>query len=447
MSILAGLAVALLVVGLPLTGAIWLVIYLNQPEDQLSGAARLMADVLAIHNKDEQRGQMPVTESLKDAREGRSTAQTDDRPPSRAELPRRVEQQVAAAAEQGASVAGFEPLLLSEAVYLIDKAHHVAILGGTGNGKTWMGRALIQLLPVDQLFCVIDCNWFPGKWGTLPVITTTETDNFKPILAGLQGIQREARARKLLTWQGKDANPGPRLNVIWDEVNETMEELPDAGEYLRRWLRRVRYLNMKLYIFPQSERVGALGLEGHGDAKKNMLWVYLGDDARTKADWLMSKKRISTAIYDYVNRLEYPCLMEWQSGFYAVSLDEVPALVSTPIPDADKRAWTPAGVATKQDLTDDLALTEEEQDAAALSVLETPQGDAGKGDRVSILIEVINLMDWSIYAQQVAAKTATETGIIQHLFKVKPGGSPVYQAAKVRLQEALNALLKEEQQV
>lgn len=448
MRIVVGLIIALLVVGIPLTITILVAIWLNENKPRM--AARLLDVSQEPEDTDEEHGLMAVRESLRSATAA-SRAAIEAEATCEAERGQRRASEQGASGQPSRSSAPIYLTPLSDAVEFIDKAHHVAIMGGTGDGKSWLGQAILALLPADQLFCIIDCNWWPGKWSDLPVITTNESDSFAPILKALHGIQKEAVARKLVTWKGKGSSPGPKLNIVWDEVNETMEELSDAGPFLRRWLRRIRYLNMKLFIFPQSERVGALGLEGHGDAKKNMLWVYIGSDARAKCDWLLSKKKMSEDVHAYLTHLDYPCLMEWQAGYYAIDLSEVPDLVARPIANAQQRSWTPEGVVSKQDLTDDLELTEEEQLDLSMANLENtgktiamPAQPTPAQIEAQVKISLINRMDWSIYAQMVAEDKITEGALIFQLFEVKPGGSPVYQAAKDKLKEALDALTKEQ---
>jgi hypothetical protein len=434
-SILTGLAVAILIMAL-IASLIAAVLYFmgRQPDPSAEIEHIVKASVQEGGNE---RSPMAVMDDLRAAHaavverigvEGQRKAEGRRTEPSR---------------EAGTqSRAGFEAISLRDTVELIKKAHHVAILCGTGDGKTWFGEACLRLLSNEEQFCVIDPNWTPSKWVGVPVVTTDEHDGFAPILKALQGIQAEARRRKLSTWNKEDI--GPTLNIFWDEVNETMEEVTTAGNYLRRWLRRVRYLNMKLWIFPQSERVGALGLDGHGDAKKNLLWFYLGSDAVAKVQWLSSKGRASAEMVRWTMEQEWPCVVEFQGGFYAVDRSEVPTLVAQDIPSVSSRAWVPTGATTKQDLSDDLDLGVSAEDLELIEL--KSRGDQGVPvnkaitEEVKAKIAVIKGMDWIPLASLVASKQMTQEGLILSMFQVKPGASPVYAAARDALQDAMSRL-------
>lgn len=172
----------------------------------------------------------------------------------------------------------------------LQTAAHIAVIGDTGSGKTTIGEALIRLLSGDG--CVVDPKWHVGKWGGLPSVGIDDDAGYTHIEQGLKAVFKEFLARRVYKRDHPDVL-FTHLWLVWDEINDTMEEVKGAGLWLRRLLRVAREYNVHCLFFPQSDRVQALGLEGHGDAKKNVLWIYLGDDARTIVKTFVKQKQMS----------------------------------------------------------------------------------------------------------------------------------------------------------
>ena len=226
---------------------------------------------------------------------------------------------------------------------LLAKVPHAAIIGDTGAGKTTFGLAFLRLL-AEQLGAagqqaripILDIKASPGKWG-LPAVGCDSEGGYGRIAATLDQLWLvEWRERVLAVSQGRPA--GPPLYVVWDEINDSMEEtkekgatLKDAGKRLRRWLRLGREYGVHLIIFPQSDRVGALGLDGHGDAKKNILWIYLGNDARAMIRKLVDEQTISAAAGAALLQLERPALLDYQGKWYPIDVTPALAIAARPI--------------------------------------------------------------------------------------------------------------------
>jgi hypothetical protein len=218
---------------------------------------------------------------------------------------------------------------------LLQKAPHIGVIGKTGDGKTTTGEAIIRLLQGEAF--VADPKWWRGKWGGLAAAGIDDDAGYGQIATGLKDVFSEFNRRRIYKRDNPEAT-FTDLWLIWDEINDTMEEVPDAGIPLRRLLRVGREYNVHVLFFPQSDRVGALGLEGHGDAVDNVLWVYLGADARKVVNRLARDKKIDAATEQQLLALPRPAVVGHGGQFYAVDLTNAVPLSQGPL--TTLASWT-----------------------------------------------------------------------------------------------------------
>ncbi len=211
---------------------------------------------------------------------------------------------------------------------LIQVAPHIGIIGKTGDGKTTTGEAIIRLLHGEAF--VVDPKWWRGKWGGLAAAGIDDDAGYGQIAIGLRTVFAEFNRRRIYKRDNPEAT-FTDLWLIWDEINDTMEELPDAGVPLRRLLRVGREYNVHVLFFPQSDRVGALGLDGHGDAVDNVLWIYLGADARKVVNRLVSDKKLDSVTAKSILGLSRPCVVAHGGQHYAVDVSRAVSLAQGPL--------------------------------------------------------------------------------------------------------------------
>ena len=172
---------------------------------------------------------------------------------------------------------------------------HARVLGPSGSGKTVFAQATAHVLP-GKLY-VIDPVAGPGDWGGLPVVTVAPDGSYEPIRQALRGLLEEMHRRGAQIQRGQ--RDFERLTILWDEVPDTVAELPEeAGLLIRRLGQRGRHANMHVIGIGQSDRVGSWGLEGYGDAASNYATVYMGDRATQAAPELAGQP--------------FPAVLAWQ---------------------------------------------------------------------------------------------------------------------------------------
>lgn len=227
-------------------------------------------------------------------------------------------------------------------IKLVDRVAHLAILGPTDSGKTTLAEAVLRMLlerSGDRKTVIIDPKWkqqSPPKWGGLPAAMLDEAGGYTAVERVLQQLLDEFRARVKRLQQGQPL--GDDIIIIWDEINDAMEEIGKmAGQILRRGLRIWREYRLKLIIFPQSDLVEALGLSGHGDARQNLLWIYLMEAALEKARELERQKVVDATFVHVLMQQERPAIMVWMKRAFIIDTSAALALAALPI--APERAW------------------------------------------------------------------------------------------------------------
>lgn len=196
-------------------------------------------------------------------------------------------------------------------------ALHIRLIGPSGWGKSVIAQALAS--EFDGKLIIIDPVWKRGNWGGLPAVTVDAGGEFGPIEAALNAIIREMKDRGAHL-QTVDNPTFERLTILFDEVPDTVTELPEqAGLLVRRLGQRGRHGNMHLIGMGQSERVKAWGLEGYGDAAENFATIYLGSKAI---------KRLPEHLRDVQ---AYPAVLEWRGKEIPIDTTQVLRLSQRPI--------------------------------------------------------------------------------------------------------------------
>ncbi len=158
---------------------------------------------------------------------------------------------------------------------VLHDAPHLRLIGPTSSGKTMIAEVLAA--KVDGQIVVLDPVYDKKHWGGLPAVTVAHDGSFAPIEAALKGLMAEmARRTARLQEGGEDF---PRLTVFWDEVPNTIAELKDAGDFLRRIGNAGRHVNMHLVGMGQSALVHSWGISGYGDTGENFATILLGGKA------------------------------------------------------------------------------------------------------------------------------------------------------------------------
>jgi len=219
---------------------------------------------------------------------------------------------------------------------------HLAIVGPTGSGKSTLAEILCTMLggitiaiaphkkPGD--FAALGDRVYCGgrNYGTLD----DEPADFQSLLTGRAGkvtavavvkaIHAEMDRRYELLSNGDD--PGPMVNLVWDEILATLGEVPKlAKTYLLPLLREARKVRLRVIALPQDDQVESLDIKGQGAARSNLVYVRLGKTAIAHA------KTLAPDVAAWVASQGRPCLVEDQPAIVPSFGALPPGPMPTPI--------------------------------------------------------------------------------------------------------------------
>ena len=198
---------------------------------------------------------------------------------------------------------------------LTEEAPHVMVVGPTRSGKTTLARAIAA--NTDGKLFVIDPLFQPGNWGDLPAVTVDkETGDYEPIRRAIRGLLAEMHRRGKMLQEGN--REFPKLTILFDEVPDTVAEVKEAGELIRRLGQRGRHSNMHLVGMSQSDRVAAWGIAGYGDVSENFCRVFLGSKAIAEVPELAGQSGLVGAL-------------EWEGKKYPIDLSHLKELAAKPV--------------------------------------------------------------------------------------------------------------------
>ena len=269
-----------------------------------------------------------------------------------------------------------------------DQYAHLAIVGPTGSGKSTLAEILCTML--GGITIAIAPHRKPGDFAALGDrvycggrnygALEDEAADFDALLSGRAGkvtaaavvkaIHAEMDRRYELLSSGDD--PGPVVNIVWDEILATLGEVPKlAKTYLLPLLREARKVRLRVIALPQDDQVESLDIKGQGAARANLTYVRLGKMA------IAHSKGLSPDVAAWEASQGRPCLVEDQPAivpsFGALPPGPVPTAIAPAqhLDDRDllARAWElPAVEVPHETIARDVELPQNQQELLDLLV-------------------------------------------------------------------------------
>jgi hypothetical protein len=236
------------------------------------------------------------------------------------------------AADESEAIAFFDWQLIQTKP---DKYAHLAIVGGTGDGKTTLTQSLLQFL--GEKVIAIDPHWRPGNYPGIPTVAKgrnygsypADAIAFEDLLAGadcsyteaIATIHAEMDRRYKLVEKGQSV--GERYSFIFDEYTTFAGVHPKCskGEVLSL-IREARKVGLRLILLVHSDLLKDFHWQGQGAARKSLRWCRLGEFAKTFA-----KGQKDEILLSWVESQNYPILVEDMPAILPVPLEKLACFV------------------------------------------------------------------------------------------------------------------------
>lgn len=228
-----------------------------------------------------------------------------------------------------------------------DKYAHLAICGGTGDGKSTLIESLIQYLKHEK-FVVIDPHWEPGNYPGIPTVAKgrdygewpcAREVSFDHLISGkkcsyteaISAIETEMDRRYKLRERGvKDWD---KITFIFDEYFAFCKNhLKVSKDVVSTIISEARKVDLRLILITQVDTAESMGWKGMAVIKQSLRWVRLGEFARRFAS--------STEDELLVQRIK--------SMKYPIMCETVPAMLPVPFEMMRSRSVHNSYVATEQ---------------------------------------------------------------------------------------------------
>lgn len=154
---------------------------------------------------------------------------------------------------------------------VLNKVHHLMVVGSTQEGKSTSVRALVKERARTDLVLVIDPHGKLNKWGT-PAVGTGR--NWAQIDQTFQALQAELSRR-----YREDEEIGAPLSIFIDEYPTIAANCQHAQRTFLDLAREGAKVRMRLVVLTHSPNVEALGISGQGDARDNFSKLLLSSFA------------------------------------------------------------------------------------------------------------------------------------------------------------------------
>lgn len=210
-----------------------------------------------------------------------------------------------------------------------DKYAHLAICGGTGDGKSTLIESLIQYLKHEK-FVAIDPHWEPGNYPGIPTVAKgrdygewpcTREVSFDHLISGkkcsyteaISAIETEMDRRYKLRERGmKDWD---KITFIFDEYFAFCKNHPNVSkDVVSTIISEARKVDLRLILITQIDTAESMGWKGMAVIKQSLRWVRLGEFA----------KRFASSTEDEL------LIQQIKSMKYPIMVEQVPAMLPVP---------------------------------------------------------------------------------------------------------------------
>jgi energy-coupling factor transporter ATP-binding protein EcfA2 len=282
-----------------------------------------------------------------------------------------------------------EQNIISDVVgYWRQQEKHLAIIGGTGDGKSYTIKHFISCLQSDYSISVYDVDFAKDDYSGRVDVKFDYGDIEESFINDIEELEQRIGIRRQM---GKKYVPDKRF-IVGEEMPALAEECESLGIWMRKMSKRGRKVGLFIAAIAQNDSASNFAIQGdYKILQSNFCLLYLNSKAKTRA-----------------KQLKNQALIEWLEGaqYGRALLDDRPCLIPSN---------------TFQSSTDVLPMQEQlltasTSGSAAGSVLEEPEEQFYDAQNSDFSDE-----KRLIYARILIAEGRSKSSVIQLLWNVTGG--------------------------
>ncbi|MBW4600996.1 MAG: type IV secretory system conjugative DNA transfer family protein [Calothrix sp. FI2-JRJ7] len=171
---------------------------------------------------------------------------------------------------------------------------HLALVGGTGDGKSYTVKLLINALQCEYEIAAYDVDFAKDDYPDCVDIKYTYEDIEAAFTSDMEELENRIGERREL---GRKYLPDKKL-IVGEEMPALADECDSLGAWMRKMSKRGRKVGLFIAAIAQNDTAENFALKGDASIlKSNFCLLYLGNKAKTRA-----------------KQLKNPALLEWLDG-------------------------------------------------------------------------------------------------------------------------------------
>lgn len=160
---------------------------------------------------------------------------------------------------------------------------HLALVGGTGDGKSFTVKLFISALQREYSLVAYDVDYAKDDYPECVEVRYEFEEIEDSFTADMQELEKRIGERREL---GKKYVPDKKL-IIGEEMPALAEECESLGAWMRKMSKRGRKVGLFIAAIAQNDTAENFALKGDASIlKSNFCLLYLGNKAKTRAKQL-----------------------------------------------------------------------------------------------------------------------------------------------------------------
>jgi energy-coupling factor transporter ATP-binding protein EcfA2 len=167
--------------------------------------------------------------------------------------------------------------------YWKSQEKHLALVGGTGDGKSYTMKLFVSALQSEYSVAAYDVDFAKDDYPDSVDVKYSYEEIESAFIEDMKELENRIEARRPL---GKKYNPDKKL-IVGEEMPALAEECESLGLWMRKMSKRGRKVGLFIAAIAQNDTAENFALKGDASIlKSNFCLLYLGNKAKVRAKQL-----------------------------------------------------------------------------------------------------------------------------------------------------------------